>query len=215
MKIYHGSKLVIKKPLYKGSNEHNDYGPAFYATQELAAAQEWAGRQDSAGIVNEYFINIKGLKILDLTDKTKINVLTWLSILMHYRELQPQFKKDFASRLKWLENKYFINVEQYDVIIGFRADDAYFAFPLEFVRGNMIYEDLEKVFMLGNLGKQVVIISQKAINKIQFIGFFESEPKYVGKYKERLDIASVEFRNLFTQHLDNKGTRIGDLMDEN
>lgn len=215
MKIYHGSKLVIDKPLYKESNEHNDYGPAFYTTKELSAAQEWAGRQDSPGVINEYFINIKGLRILDLTDKVKINVLTWLSILMHYRELQPRFEKDFASRLKWLDEKYFINVEDYDIVIGFRADDAYFAFPLEFVRGNMIYEDLENVFMLGNLGKQIVIMSKKAIKRIQFVGSFESDEKFVGKYKERLDKANTEFKKLFVEHLDVKGTRIGDLMNEN
>ena len=38
MKLYHGSKGTIKQPLVNGSRRFNDYGPAFYATRDLAAA---------------------------------------------------------------------------------------------------------------------------------------------------------------------------------
>ena len=53
MKIYHGSKVVIKEPNVKGSNELNDYGPSFYLTKDLEAAKSWACKNDSIGIVNE------------------------------------------------------------------------------------------------------------------------------------------------------------------
>ena len=59
MKFYHGSKLIIEKPLYKGSHLHNDYGPAFYVTTDLDAAKSWACRNDLIGVVNEYFIKDK------------------------------------------------------------------------------------------------------------------------------------------------------------
>ena len=74
MKIYHGSKQVIEKPIFKGSNAKNDYGPAFYVTTSIDAAKIWACKLDTLGVVNEYEISekkIKKLSILDLTDKTK------------------------------------------------------------------------------------------------------------------------------------------------
>lgn len=214
MKIYHGSKYIIKKPLFRGSNPQNDYGAAFYTTQDLDSAEEWAGKYETVGVVNEYKINTRNLKILDLTDKTEFNVLTWLAILMHFRDLPPTFKETFETYLKWLDEKYYINVNDYDVIIGYRADDAYFSFPLEFIRGNLTLDKLETIYLLGNLGKQVVIISQKAIDRLEFVQAFESNPTYVGKYKKRVDNASNEFKEILKNNLGQKGIKIGDLYDK-
>ena len=36
MKIYHGSKLIIQKPIFQGSDPTNDYGSAFYLTLDLS-----------------------------------------------------------------------------------------------------------------------------------------------------------------------------------
>ena len=85
MKIYHGSKVLLKQPIVKGSNEANDYGPSFYLTIELDAAKSWACRNNSVGVVNEYEIrdsSFSKLKILDLTDKNKYSVLNWMAILI-------------------------------------------------------------------------------------------------------------------------------------
>lgn len=215
MKIYHGSKYVIKKPVFKGSNPKNDYGAAFYTTRDLKSAHEWACKNDTVGIINEYKINTRNLKILDLTDKTEFNVLTWLAILMHHRELPPTFKDTFETYLNWLDEKYYINVDEFDIVIGYRADDAYFSFPLEFVRGNLTLDNLETIYMLGNLGKQFAIISQKAIDRIEFIQSYESDNKYVGKYKNRVVYASEEFRNILKTNLGKPGVRIGDLYNAN
>ena len=214
MEIYHGSKIIVKTPKYKGSNAFNDYGAAFYATKDLDSAHEWAGRNDTIGVVNKYKINTRGLKILDLTDKNQFNVLTWLAILMHFRNLPIKFRDDFASRLNWLEANYFVNVDEYDLIYGYRADDAYFAFPLEFIRGNLTYENLEEIYKLGNLGKQVVIMSRKAIDRLEFVGHFESKKESVGKYKDRTSGASKTFKEILVSNLDKPGMRIGDLINE-
>ena len=56
MNIYHGSKRIIKEPIPKGSDPHNDYGPAFYLTLDLDSAKSWACKNDSVGIVNKYSV---------------------------------------------------------------------------------------------------------------------------------------------------------------
>ena len=73
---------------------------------------------------------------------------------------------EFRDVLDYLE-KYYIDVEEYDVVIGYRADDAYFRFPLMFVRNLLTFEKLEEIYMLGNLGKQYVLISQKAFERLK------------------------------------------------
>ena len=69
MKVYHGSKQIIKQPNIKGSKKDNDYGPAFYLTLDLDSAHEWACRNGSVGFVNFYELNTNNLKVLDLTNK--------------------------------------------------------------------------------------------------------------------------------------------------
>ena len=209
MKLYHGSKLKIEKPIFAGSKIDNDYGAAFYLTSDLESAHEWACRNNGVGIVNVYELDLKGLKVLDLTDKSQYSVLNWLAILLHFRTLEPNFVNAFKARINFLEEKYFIDVSQYDVVIGFRADDAYFRFPLDFVRGNLTIEQLHYSFNLGKLGIQYVLTSEKAIAKLKFIEVTPSDERYINKYFENVLFATERFDSL---NKDEDGTRIIDIM---
>ena len=211
--IYHGSETVVEKPIYhyKGSNEHNDYGLGFYCAQNLDMAKEWANRTTRIGFANKYSIDERGLKILDLTDKNKYSVLNWIAILIHNREISENDRIDYEDVLSYLE-KYYINVEDYDVVIGYRADDAYFRFPMMFVRNILTYERLEEIYLLGNLGKQYVLISEKAFNRIKFTAAIPAEPIFFERYRRRKDGADNSYRELERIERRSKGTRVRDLM---
>lgn len=216
MKIYHGSKVVIKEPNVKGSNELNDYGPSFYLTKDLEAAKSWACKNDSIGIVNEYEIrdqSFDSLKILDLTNKTKFSVLNWMAILMHFRQLDTSFIKNNELTLNWLK-KYYIDVNEYDVIIGFRADDSYFRFPLRFISNDLAFEDLEDVFLSGELGVQYAFMSQRAIKMLKFQNAIECDSNYLGHYYSIVSKASKEFDELLNRPRDPNKKYILDLMRE-
>jgi len=213
MIFYHGSKKQIKNPVVNGSKLSNDYGPSFYTTLVLQDAKDWACKNDEVGIVNKYSIRSKdfqSLKILDLTNKDKYSVLNWLAILMHFRNIDESIRVTFSSRLKWLE-KYYIDVTKYDVIKGYRADDAYFKFPIKFISGLLSFENLEKVFLLGNLGVQYAFMSKKAINKLKFISSSECDTVYLGKYHEIVKKASEKFEQLINQPINDNETFIGDI----
>lgn len=205
MKIYHGSKSIIQTPIVKGSKLTNDYGPAFYMTKDIESAREWACRNNLNGYVNEYDFDIRGLRVLDLM---KENPLTWIAILMHFRSLELSFVNAFKARLDFLENNYYVDVSQFDVVIGYRADDAYFRFPADFIRGNLTLEQLEKSFFLGKLGVQVVLMSERAIKRLKFIDAFAADQSS-GKYYETIVMATKEYDSLSK---DEDGTRIFDLM---
>ncbi len=216
MIIYHGSKKAINNPLYKGSNPSNDYGPAFYVTKDLESAKSWACRNNTIGIVSKYNIDNKvysSLKVLDLTDKNKYSVLNWIAILMHFRTLDSHFVKNNELVLNWL-SKYYINVNDYDVIIGYRADDAYFRFPIRFVSNDLAFEDLESVFKSGNLGVQLAFISQKAIDSLKYVGDIECDDSFLGHYFSLVKDASNNFDILINKPRDPSKTYVLDLMRE-
>ena len=214
--IYHGSEVVVEKPIYhyEGSNEHNDYGLGFYCTQNLDMAKEWANRTTRNGFANKYYFDDRGLKILDLTDKTKYSVLNWIAILVHNREISDNDRIDFADELKYLE-RFYINVEEYDVVIGYRADDAYFRFPMMFVKNVLRFTKLEEIYMLGNLGKQYVLISEKAFGRIKFVEVVRAEEIFFERYHRRKDGADNSYRELERLERQSEGIRIRDLIKEN
>ncbi|MBE6141312.1 MAG: DUF3990 domain-containing protein [Erysipelotrichaceae bacterium] len=214
MIIYHGSKTIIDKPIVGGSDPKNDYGAAFYLSLDLDAAKSWACKHDSLGVVNKYLIRnetFQSLKILDLTNKDKYSVLNWMAILMHFRELSDSFIKTNKLVLDWLE-KYYIDVTQYDVVIGYRADDSYFRFPIRFISNDLAFEDLENIFLLGHLGVQYAFISSRAINALKFIEAIDCEPSYLGHYRSLVVDASKVFDEVLSTPRDPSKTYILDLM---
>ncbi len=209
MKLYHGSKLKIEKPLCHGSKIYNDYGPAFYLTKDLESAKCWACRNNSIGYVNVYEFDDKNLKVLDLTDSSKYSVLNWIAILLDNRELPNKFVNQFSNRIKFIKDNYYVDVNEYDVVIGYRADDAYFRFPLDFIVSNITLEQLEASFKLGNLGTQIVVISEKGINRLKFVKSILSEEDYIDKYYQSVNEATKRYDDL---PKDADGTRIMDLI---
>lgn len=216
MIFYHGSKKVIDKVKVKGSSYDNDYGPSFYLTLDLDSAKEWACKNNEVGIVNKYSIrneDFESLKILDLTEKNEKTILTWLAILMHFRKVDTSIKQTLKNRFDWLE-KYYIDVNQYDVIKGFRADDSYFKFPLKFITRFLSFENLLRVFKLGNLGIQYAFMSEKAIKKLKFSSYEKCSQEYVGRYFEIVKKATEEFELIINEPLNDSETFITDLMEK-
>ena len=195
MKIYHGSLAIIKKPLFGYGNPYNDYGLGFYCTEEKDLAKEWAVNYELDGQVNCYELDLKGLKILNLNEKP-YNALHWLTILMQNRIFKD---KSFLVRdaKEFLNRKFSIDYSNYDVIIGYRADDSYFSFARDFLQGTISYRQLVTALKLGNLGQQIVLKSEKAFGSIKFIGaekVFAAE-WYPIKIKRETDAKEEYFNN--------------------
>lgn len=58
--------------------------------------------------------------------------------------------------------------ENYDVIIGYRADDSYFSFASAFLNNTISLAQLERAMFLGKLGEQVVLKSERAFSQLHF-----------------------------------------------
>ena len=192
--IYHGSEFIIEKPEYLKGNVHNDYGLGFYCCSNKSLTKEWAAKRSGHGYVNKYVIRDDRLKILDLTKPPFNNVLYWVSLLMHNRELSNSLRNNYPRELKYLENKYLLDVNNYDVVIGYRADDAYFKFPISFIENRLSYEDLERIYHLGHLGIQYAFMSEKAIKSLRFVRAIECEEDFIGKYFDIVKEGTSQFQ---------------------
>ena len=214
--LYHGSENIIEKPTYGNKSKNSDYGDAFYCTDNLDAAKEWANKRKTGGFANKYLFDGRGLSVLDLTDRNKYSVLHWIALLMENRELDSDFKENYSRELKYLKDNYYIDVKQYDVVIGYRADDSYFIFPLMFVSSEIRLEALEEIYNLGYyLQKQVALISEKAFNRLKFVKSIPAEPIYLDKYRTRVTLADERFREIAKSERWKDGTRLIDLVKAN
>lgn len=181
MVIYHGSEKIIDKPLYGFGNSSNDYGKGFYCTANVELAKEWACKKGNNGFANIYNLNADGLKICNL-NSDNYNILNWLALLTRYRSYWQE--KSIAEQAKaFLWDNYLIDIEGFDIVIGYRADDSYFSFAQDFIMGTISLQKLSTAMRLGKLGEQIVLRSEKAFDRIEYVGneIALSEEYYIKK----------------------------------
>lgn len=210
--IYHGSENIIIKPEFLRGNLHNDYGLGFYCCSNKELAREWAARKNGFGFVNQYKIRDDRLRILDLTKPPFDNVLYWVALLMHNRELSSSLRENFPRELKYLEEKFLIDTSNYDIIIGYRADDSYFHFPEAFVRSEITLTSLNAIFKAGDLGKQYVIVSKRAFDLLRFVDYEKTKPSNKEDYYKRKSGADKVFTDLLNNDRYSKEKRLRDLV---
>lgn len=165
--LYHGSKIIIEKPTFRGGKETNDYGYGFYCTKEIELANEWACPDNDDGYANEYELDLDGLKILDLSDK-KYHILNWIALLLKYRIPEGLNQNDEQTR-EYIITNFFIDLTDVDIIIGYRADDSYFSFARDFVKNAITVSQLSRAMEIGKLGLQVVLHSEKSFEHLKYV----------------------------------------------
>ena len=191
--ILHGTDHIIENPDINICNEHNDYGRGFYCTKSEDMAKEWACNQNTDGFVNRYELNTDGLKILNLTGRQH-TVLNWIAILLKYRTFKLSSEIAIDAR-EYIIEHYSVNISDYDVVVGYRADDSYFQYAESFVSNGLPLRSLNKALKLGKLGEQTVLVSQKAFDQIKFIDAAPvSKDEYYPKFIDRDSSARKAFK---------------------
>ena len=201
MIVFHGSEHIVEKPVFRGGKKSNDYGYGFYTTESLDLAKEWACAKNTDGYANRYELNMDGLTVLNL-NSPEYSILNWLAVLTHYRSYWQNGSIAEEAK-KYLQEHFFVDPEEYDIIIGYRADDSYFTFAQDFVAGTISLQKLSEAMRLGKLGEQIVLKSERAYTKIHFQGadFAEAQRWY--------DKKSVRDREARRAYRRSKGTADG------
>ncbi|MGL4949214.1 MAG: DUF3990 domain-containing protein [Anaeroplasmataceae bacterium] len=207
--IYHGGFNVVEKPSKLKCNDSNDYGKAFYCTEDEDGARLWASARGSSGVCSAYRLNTDGLRTLDID---KSNVMLWLSILLKHRIPDDPGFKDNMNRIQLIDKYYSIDIEDYDIIRGYRADDSYFSYVVSFIKDDLKYDFLVESMNLGNLGYQVAIKSEKAFNRLEFVGSVNCKPTNKRDYKNKDNVARCSFKDLQERSYYSKSLSIKDYL---
>ena len=210
MILYHGSNNIIKQPYLGGGKVYNDYGQGFYCTGQIELAKEWACTEEHTAYVNKYELDMAGMSILNLSEE-KYSVLHWLTILLKHRRIRitaPVMKRG----MEWLIENYSIDINDYDVIRGYRGDDSYFSFARAFINNQISLKQLEYAMDLGELGIQYVIKSQKAFQALKFSGYETVDRAvYYMKRKKRDEKARFSYMEELEKEVES-GIYIRDLL---
>ena len=199
--IYHGSERVIETPTFGEGKQHNDFGLGFYCTESSDLAKEWAVSSLRDGFSNRYALDVDFLKILRL-NSPDYTILNWMAILVEHRLFS--IKTPVARRAKqYLIEHFGVNVNAYDVIVGYRADDSYFDYAEAFLNNAITVEQLSRAMRLGKLGEQIVIKSRFAFSKLKYEGFevAEKDAYYVLR-KARDEEANQTYLDILTEEAD-------------
>ena len=175
--LYHGSEKRLEQPVYGGGNLRNDYGRGFYCTEHLNMASEWAVARDRDGYANCYQLDMKGLSVLDL-NTSDYTTLHWLAVLLENREFDLAAPLPLEAR-EYILATFPVDYEYVDIMRGYRADDSYFSFAQDFLNSLISLQQLERAMHLGNLGEQIVLKSEKAFERIEFVS---AEPAPASKW---------------------------------
>jgi hypothetical protein len=104
---------------------------------------------------------------MDLSD-SQYSILNWLAILVNNRTFY--ITNPFATEAKeYLTTNFLPDISVFDAITGYRADDSYFAFAMDFLNNAISLHRLGRAMELGKLGKQFVLKSRKAFELVQFM----------------------------------------------
>ena len=207
--IYHGSEQIVEVPTFGLGRKNNDFGLGFYCTESEELAKEWAVSSIRSGFSNRYTLDTEFLNILNL-NSPDYTILNWIAVLVEHRLFS--IKTPVARRAKrYLIDNFGVNVNAFDLITGYRADDSYFDYAESFLNNGISVEQLARAMRLGKLGEQIVIKSKFAFSRLKYEGFdvAEKEEYYVLR-KARDDEANKTYLEMLEEESD--GLYIQDIM---
>ena len=155
--IYHGSPQIVETPTFGEGRKNNDFGMGFYCAESNDLAKEWAVSSLRDGFSNRYTLDTEFMNILKL-NSPDYTILNWMAVLVAHRLFS--IKTPVARRAKsYLMDHFGVNVNAYDLITGYRANDSYFDYAEAFLNNAITVEQLSHAMRLGKLGEQIVIKS--------------------------------------------------------
>lgn len=197
MLLFHGSEKIVGMPVFGAGNPRNDYGLGFYCTRHIDLAKEWASSESADGFANHYIVETSGLSILNLNGPG-FNILNWLAVLLENRLFDLRTPVGIQGK-KYILDNFLPDYKEADIIIGYRADDAYFSYAKTFLENGISLEQLSRAMRLGNLGEQVVLKSREAFERPLFLG---GEPVESGIYFPKKKLRDSNARKAYFQMLE-------------
>ena len=166
--IYHGSSSIVRNPKFGAGRAFNDFGLGFYCSESLSHASEWAVRNGSNGFVTAYALDCSGLRIIDLCSP-QYSLMHWLYLLLVFREFDPSTHLHVAK--EYISKEFAVDYQACDCIAGYRADNCSYALAADFLNNRLSYETLHSIIRKEDIGRQFVLKSNRAFDRILYTGY--------------------------------------------
>ncbi|SHJ62919.1 DUF3990 domain-containing protein [Pseudobutyrivibrio xylanivorans] len=179
MVLYHAGFDVIKDPDIYYGRKNADFGQGFYTTPDKEFAYRWA--KESSGkktIVNKYELDTDGLNIKNF-DRSE----EWFEYIYANRHMKP-------------------DVLEADVVIGPIANDIIYDTLGITTSGYLDKNESMQLLMIGPEYVQVVIKSEKAKAKLEWLSSDELSREQLAGYQKVMAKENEAFQELFAKKLE-------------
>lgn len=161
MIIYHGSNLVVEKPILIAQNRYLDFGYGFYTTTNKVQAISFADKV--------YRRKNEGTRQVSIYEIDEEKLFAECSVLRF--DSPDEAWLDFVAENR--NGSY--QGERYDVVYGPVAnDDVYTTFTL-YQSGALSKEQTLEALKIKKLYDQMVFASEKALSLLKFVGVIPEE----------------------------------------
>lgn len=156
MKLYHGSSVVVRKPLIERGRRTTDFGKGFYTTTDFEQAARWAKiKRDRIGygkaVVSVYEFDER------LLETGKFQVLQYQGATAEWLDFVVQNRKGVLEH-------------SYDFVKGPVANDRLYATITMYEKGDLSVEAAIVQLKTHVLFDQLSFHSREALKWLRFVG---------------------------------------------
>lgn len=157
LKVYHGTSSTPNKSLTDYTIP--DFGTGFYVTDSEEQARKYAYRLGSTPELINYELNLKKLRVCDLN---KYDMITVIATIVKYKMIG-------ASNIKAqiFKNKYSIDLNQYDIIIGSVTDIFYSHVINAFIHGDINLRNFKYCLSKSEKSNQICVKNPNALKELK------------------------------------------------
>lgn len=158
MTLYHGSSVLVEKPVLLKKQRQLDFGRGFYTTSDYDQAEKWAKRTSERLGLEKSFVSVYSI------DENKFKELS----ILHFD----------SADIKWLrfvtDNRKGMNTEgEWDIICGPVADDKTIMVIDLYLQGMYDEDEAIKRLLPQKLNDQIVFKTDRALNILEYTGAVE------------------------------------------
>lgn len=183
--LFHGAKYEIKGGIdYQHLNGKKDLGAGFYLGESFDSSASWICEYQTGSIYSFYFKNVNSLNCMTF----KVD-RTWMYAILYFRGMFEEY----------VPNKEVLDIieqiNKADYIVAPIADNQMYDTLTAFSLKEITDEQCLHALSANNLGKQIVIKTQKAVDNLILIErmyLCEKEKEY---YRNNKSVVSNEGRS--------------------
>lgn len=148
MEIFHGSNVVVKKPIVMVNGFYKDFGYGFYCTNLEKQAKRWAMMKRKAHIVNKY----------SYTENQELKT-------KYFYEMTEEWLEFVVACRRGIEHTY-------DIVEGPMADDTIWDYVESYVAGEISEAAFWELVKFKYPTHQIVFCTEKALKTLKSEGSY-------------------------------------------